>query len=241
MESAGVYRVASKRDVPFVAIRGISDVIGTVIEKTRQDDRWDSWDRYASHIAASFTAAFLRTRPFAPRSLSPVAKASSPIAFSALTARDHAPFHLRGVSLTDVRGFDSLEILHPTARPDAGQWTILLGANGVGKTSILRALALALSTDEVIQALLGRLGSSSPMVRIGATNATIRISCAGGDLPRIVLGAGETGDRLDQRGKWRRSGPVPRRLWLSPRLGARRAITRCEYRVPAERRGDALR
>ena len=199
MESAGVYRVASKRDVPFVAIRGIADIIGA--QKT------DSWRGYASHIAASFTAAFLRTRPFAPRSLIPVAKTSAPIALSSLITRDHAPFHLQGVSLTDVRGFDSLEIQVPNARPDAGQWTILLGANGVGKTSILRALALALSTDEVIQALLGRLGSSSPMVRIGATNATIRISCAGGDLPRIVLGAGETGDRLDQRGSGDLSAP----------------------------------
>lgn len=59
MESAGAYRVASTRNIPFVAIRGIGDIIGK--------HREDGWREYAAHAAASFTAAFLRTRPIEPR------------------------------------------------------------------------------------------------------------------------------------------------------------------------------
>ncbi len=63
MESAGVYRGASGRQVPSVAIRGISDVVGF--------KRHPGWTGYACHSAAAFTHAFLRTRPIGPRATTP--------------------------------------------------------------------------------------------------------------------------------------------------------------------------
>jgi hypothetical protein len=59
MESAGVYRAAYGRQVPFLAIRGISDVVGF--------KRHPEWTDYACHAAAAFTLALLRTRPIEPR------------------------------------------------------------------------------------------------------------------------------------------------------------------------------
>ncbi|MBI3273086.1 MAG: AAA family ATPase [Planctomycetes bacterium] len=192
MEAAGAYRVASMRSVPFIAIRGIADLIGT--------PKADDWRLYASHAAASFTAAFLRTRPIVPRSSRTHGTAVvAPILESTLASRDQRPFHFNELRLTDVRGFDRLVLPVSSPSKDRGQWQILLGANGVGKTTILRALALSLSSGEVVQALLGRLGVASPMVRLGATNATIEIECPAGYLPRVVLSAGETGDRLEHR------------------------------------------
>jgi len=55
MESAGAYRVASENGVPFVTIRGISDIVGL--------DRDDRWAAYACETAASFTREFIRLRP----------------------------------------------------------------------------------------------------------------------------------------------------------------------------------
>lgn len=55
MESAGVYRATHARGVPFIAIRGISDVIGV--------PRNPEWTAYAAASAAAFTHAFLRTGP----------------------------------------------------------------------------------------------------------------------------------------------------------------------------------
>jgi nucleoside phosphorylase len=57
MESAGVYKAAHGR-VPFLAIRGISDVVGF--------KRHPDWTAYACCTAAAFTRAFLLTRPISP-------------------------------------------------------------------------------------------------------------------------------------------------------------------------------
>jgi nucleoside phosphorylase len=59
MESAGAYRAAHDQGVPFLAVRGISDVVGL-----RRDAGWTS---YACHTAAAFTHALLRARPIPPR------------------------------------------------------------------------------------------------------------------------------------------------------------------------------
>jgi len=69
MESAGVYRGASGRGVPAVAIRGISDVVGF--------KRDPGWTAYSCHSAAAFTRAFLRTRPVVPREVPSSHSASS--------------------------------------------------------------------------------------------------------------------------------------------------------------------
>jgi len=58
MESAGVYRASHGRQIPFLAIRGISDVVG--------HKRHPDWTAYACHAAAAFTRALLLARPFAP-------------------------------------------------------------------------------------------------------------------------------------------------------------------------------
>jgi nucleoside phosphorylase len=60
MESAGVAKAAHGHDIPFVAIRGISDIVGL--------KRSPAWAEYACRTAAAFTRAFLRTRPCPPRS-----------------------------------------------------------------------------------------------------------------------------------------------------------------------------
>jgi nucleoside phosphorylase len=58
MESAGIYKATHERNVPFLAIRGISDVVGF--------KRGPDWTAYACETAAAFTRAFLLTRPVEP-------------------------------------------------------------------------------------------------------------------------------------------------------------------------------
>jgi nucleoside phosphorylase len=63
MESAGVYRAVYGRDVPFLAIRGISDIVGF--------KRHPDWTAYACHTAAAFLLAFLRIGVIPPRNIKP--------------------------------------------------------------------------------------------------------------------------------------------------------------------------
>jgi len=70
MESAGVYRAAHARQVPFLAVRGISDVVGF--------KRHADWTAYACHAAAAFALAFLRARPIEPRAGAAEGKEAAP-------------------------------------------------------------------------------------------------------------------------------------------------------------------
>lgn len=54
MESAGVYRAVRDPRIPFLAIRGISDIVG--FKRSRE------WTLYACATAASFTRALINTR-----------------------------------------------------------------------------------------------------------------------------------------------------------------------------------
>lgn len=117
-----------------------------------------------------------------------------------LAPRDQEPFHLHSLSLVEIGGIQDLQIPFTPPPADSGQWVIFLGANGSGKTSILRAITLALCSNEVISAVLGRLGTSVPIVRVGSKNATVQLGPRAGRVPRLQLNATPTGDSLGDRG-----------------------------------------
>ncbi|WP_428265652.1 hypothetical protein [Haliangium sp.] len=85
MESAGIYKLAFNRTLPFVAIRGISDIVGL--------RRSHDWTGYACRTAAAFARAFLKTRPCEPRASASTAAAASvsATAVSASPSADSRP------------------------------------------------------------------------------------------------------------------------------------------------------
>lgn len=52
-----------------------------------------------------------------------------------------APLHLRSVEIVHTRIFDHLRFDVPATAPDRGQWIVVLGENGTGKTTLLRCLS----------------------------------------------------------------------------------------------------
>ncbi len=55
-----------------------------------------------------------------------------------------SPIQLHKMELQDIGGIAKLSLELAPTETDAGQWTVIIGANGVGKTTFLRSLALAL-------------------------------------------------------------------------------------------------
>jgi hypothetical protein len=82
--------------------------------------------------------------------------------------------HLRGIELTNVTCFEHLNLELQPPR-DRGQWLLLLGENGRGKSTLLRALALALAGTNVAQAALGQY--PAPILRIGQPSARCEVTC----------------------------------------------------------------
>lgn len=61
---------------------------------------------------------------------------------------------LEALRIAGLRGFDAFELAFAPRRNDLGQWVVLLGENGVGKSTILRAIAFALAEEAHASAAL---------------------------------------------------------------------------------------
>lgn len=107
-----------------------------------------------------------------------------------------AVVRLGHIHIQNLKAHADLRMEHPAA--GGGQWTVLIGDNGVGKTTILRAIALALLPTEVAQAWVGML--PPPLVRIGAESVGARVELRLGErswLFELVAGKVTDSPRLD--------------------------------------------
>jgi predicted ATPase/nucleoside phosphorylase/SpoVK/Ycf46/Vps4 family AAA+-type ATPase len=138
MESAGVYRATQSRGTPFLAIRGLSDVVGY--------QRDPAWTSYACRTAAAFAYGLLKARPIEPRvrKVSTAAPAPLPRIKKQFMGRDALADRLRDLLLGE-----------PPPR------VLLLGPAGIGKTTL--ALAV-LHRHEVAE----RFGTRRHFVRLDA-------------------------------------------------------------------------
>jgi energy-coupling factor transporter ATP-binding protein EcfA2 len=91
---------------------------------------------------------------------------------------------IAAVEIENFRGIDRLSFEFGTGTPDRAGWTMLLGENGVGKSSVLQALALALMGEETRQ----RLSELAPadVLRRGTRAGHIRVSFAADSQPLEV-------------------------------------------------------
>lgn len=88
------------------------------------------------------------------------------------------PIHLSAIGLRNVGRFEQLVLdVEPPSDGDRGQWIVLLGPNGTGKSTILRSVALALEGHRSSDAYLSMLGRR--FVRAGAAHANIVVTARG--------------------------------------------------------------
>jgi hypothetical protein len=74
--------------------------------------------------------------------------------------------HLRRITLENLRCFGRVDVpVGPPEHPWRGQWIVLLGENGMGKTTLLRALALALLPEHTGRNHVYELSARAGLIR----------------------------------------------------------------------------
>lgn len=82
-------------------------------------------------------------------------------------------FYISRIKLTDIKCFEKVEIDLSLPTPDNASWTLLLGDNGTGKTSLLRSIAMCLCDQTGASGLLTEL--SGNIIRNGRKKAEIEL------------------------------------------------------------------
>lgn len=93
---------------------------------------------------------------------------------------------LKRIALTNIRSIEQLEMSFETAGKDIRKWTFILGENGTGKSSVLRAIALLVAGSEALPELLVR---PDTWIRLGHSECAIEadLVTAEGEERHIVL------------------------------------------------------
>ncbi len=77
---------------------------------------------------------------------------------------------LKRIKLTNIRSIEELDLSFTGADGDIRKWTLLLGENGCGKTSVLRSMALVVAGSRALPELLPR---PETWIRLGAKECAI--------------------------------------------------------------------
>src|SRR5262249_45627762 len=78
---------------------------------------------------------------------------------------------LRSLTIQNLRAIEDVRLSFDSPTVDARKWTLILGENGCGKSTVLRAAALMFAGTDALPHLLG--GEMDSWVRFGAQEATI--------------------------------------------------------------------
>ncbi len=116
-----------------------------------------------------------------PRPSPPEPSSASPV----------APVHIESLRIENVRAFDAFEL--PVASSgDNGAWVVLLGENGTGKSTALRAITLALAEPDYATTMFTESASRATWRRDPEKPARATVSLHGQSYT-VTLGTGDTG------------------------------------------------
>jgi energy-coupling factor transporter ATP-binding protein EcfA2 len=110
-------------------------------------------------------------------------------AAAALTEPNHPtaqPLWLKHVMLKNFRAWSSGEFTFSKPAEEQGQWVFLVGDNGTGKTTVLRAIALSLMQDSVANRVLAQTYGN--LVRSGAGNGEASVTLHDNTRWEVLLG-----------------------------------------------------
>lgn len=99
------------------------------------------------------------------------------------------PVALSRLRITNIRGLKEFELEFVSPDDGTGQWTLVLGDNGVGKSTILRSIVLASAGASTAGALLATRRTIAPYIRHGESIGEIELHLSDGDVTKATISA----------------------------------------------------
>lgn len=100
---------------------------------------------------------------------------------------------LKHLTLKDVRALKDLDLSFLTAERKIRKWSLLLGENGCGKSTILRAISLLFAGSESLPELIG---DPDTWIRLGKRECIIKAEISNGNADRHIQLLIKRGDKV---------------------------------------------
>ena len=165
-------------------IRGISNLVGRESKAVGHEAR-----EVAARNAAAF--AFEMLEKLAANG---AGWAAQPVSIPS------QPVELRSLHVRNLRVFEDFNLEIRRRSPGAGQWTVILGDNGVGKTTILRALVFALADQRLANSFFQLGGPSAPFLRNVLAEGGVEVNLAGERCRALIQRTRGDIEQLTKRG-----------------------------------------
>lgn len=101
-----------------------------------------------------------------------MARAKTKTQTRAVNSSPFSPLYLKSIQLKHIRCFEHLSI-DLSSQDRAQKWALILGENGVGKTTVLRSIAMGLTDETSASGLLRELGGE--FIRNGQNKGLIEV------------------------------------------------------------------
>ena len=122
-------------------------------------------------------------------------KSAESYSIAAETVSDQYYRHARFVErfeLQNIRAFEKLELRPPIGSGSSGEWLVLLGENGTGKSTVLQALACALIGQAGVDSIAVK---ATDLLRRGCNTGRVKVHVTGMSTP-IVMTLTRRGNRI---------------------------------------------
>jgi len=92
----------------------------------------------------------------------------------AVATTSSKPIRIRSIHIIGIRGLQNLNMKLDSGDADTGQWILLLGDNGIGKTTVLRAVVLTLLEEMVANSWFTR--EEAPYIGLGLGQGSVHVT-----------------------------------------------------------------
>lgn len=115
------------------------------------------------------------------------------------TEKDRPVLFISQIELADIRCFEQV-VIDLSSNNQTQSWGVILGDNGIGKTTLLRCIALGLASRSDAVVLFNKLSNLGLWIRKGSEQrfGRIKLTFNTGDFTELIIGSDSYGEKISR-------------------------------------------